>query len=154
MLIRRVLKPTAVQTVGEVQDTSFSAACPRPGIGGASIDQRWPFQFSISGTTPCASVCRLPTAVQEVSDGQDTPRIDRSSAPPLGPANGAFRQVVPFHHWASALNESPQVAMQAERVAQETPMPEFEVVTRSRTLATVHFVPFGTSRSEEHTSEL
>lgn len=108
MFTSRVLKPTAVQTVGAVQDTSFSAACPRPGIGGASIDQRWPFQCSISGTTPCAPVCRLPTAVQEVADGQDTPRIDRSSAPRLGPANGALRQVVPFHHWARAKNESPR----------------------------------------------
>jgi hypothetical protein len=35
--------------------------------------------------------------------------------------------------------------MQAERVAQETPMPEFVVVTTCRTLATVHFVPFQVS---------
>jgi len=145
MFTSRVLKPTAVQTVGAVQDTSFRLACPRPGIGGASIDQRWPFQFSISGTTPFASVCRLPTAVQEVADGQDTPRINRRSAPRLGPANGAFRQVVPFHHWARALNVSPQMAMQAERVAQETPMPVFPVVTTCCTLATVHFVPFQVS---------
>jgi hypothetical protein len=37
------------------------------------------------------------------------------------------------------------VAKQAERVAQETPMPVFVVVTTCRTLATVHFVPFQVS---------
>jgi hypothetical protein len=117
----RALLPTAVHTVALVQDTPVSVTCPSAGTALGVTDQALPFQCSISGAGVSElPACRLPTAVQESADPQDTARMDRAVVRLDGPANVVPAQVLPFHHLARATPlMSPQLAMQADPVAQD-----------------------------------
>jgi hypothetical protein len=90
--------PTAVQAFGDVQDTPDSKLLVEPlGAGTAWTRQLVPFQDSarftlVSGVLPGV----LPTAVQAVADGQDTPTKPPLLAP-VGSTVRWIRQRVPFH---------------------------------------------------------
>jgi hypothetical protein len=91
-----------VQAFGDVQDTADSKLVVEPwGAGTAWTRQLVPFHFSARFTLVSAAWPGvLPTAVQAVADGQDTPTKPPLSVP-LGSLTGWIRQRVPFHLSAS-----------------------------------------------------
>jgi hypothetical protein len=87
-----------VQALRDVQETACSEPLTEPlGFGMAWTRQRTPFQASARFTVRRAARSKaLPTAVQAVPDGQDTPNKPPLSAP-LGRTVRWIRQRVPFH---------------------------------------------------------
>ena len=90
--------PTAVQAFGDVQDTANSELLVEPlGAGMAWTRQLVPFQTSARLTLVSAALPGvLPTAVQAVADGQDTPEKEALLAP-VGNSVDWICQRVPFH---------------------------------------------------------
>jgi len=84
----------------DVQESAPSLAAVAPaGLGTAWIAQLVPFQRSTNGRRPPPVV---PTAMQRLLDGQDTPASSLSDPPP-GSGIAWIAQLVPFHRSASVI---------------------------------------------------
>ena len=123
VIVAPALDPRAVHAIVDAHDTPTSA--PSVGLGVRWIAQRVPFHRSANVANVPARSVKNPTAVQDLSDGHDTPLSPAVLARP-GLGVCWIDQRVPCHRCASvtsmsALSVKNPTAVQGLSVGHDTP---------------------------------